>query len=554
LIAAILVRFFQFVRLPRNWAGGLAIPLIWFYTGATGWQASAIRSTIMSTVIILGWILRRPNNLLNSLSASAILILLWQPEQLFQAGFQLSFILLASFAVWPAIAPNEPWPEPAVHLGQSETDSFERKPKITLWSRALGRIYEQTTGRDPFLPSQLRPWWRRKMDDPIIFLLGGINISLASLLGSLPVIALYFNLISYSSLVANLVIVPISGITLASSLASWALAWFPTLSILANWISWGTMWFMVWFCRKLESFSWTYEYVQSPSALTIIAYYVTFLAVVNGWLRKKWALCSIIALVLIAAGTSIWREQTTTTITMLPGSGTIFIDRPSSGEDLLIDCGREREVYSMLKPFLHSRGVDSLEAVVLTHGDVTHVGGYSRLVEEFRVATTLTSTARSHSPAYRRIIRDLKDDPKRWRKIAEPDNVRGWTVLHPTPAQDYARADDEAVVLARTIEGHRILLLSELGAAGQERLLQSGADLKSEILFCGIGNDGHPPRPALLDQIKPSLIILSGNDSKSAKAAQELRARHWNVQTTREEGAVWIEIHAGKLDFRGIRR
>lgn len=60
LIAGILVSLLRVLQLPRGACGWVVIPLIWFYTHATGWQSSAIRSTIMMTVIIAGWMLHRP--------------------------------------------------------------------------------------------------------------------------------------------------------------------------------------------------------------------------------------------------------------------------------------------------------------------------------------------------------------------------------------------------------------------------------------------------------------------------------------------------------------
>jgi hypothetical protein len=65
LIAGILVSLLRVVQIPRGGCGVVVIPLIWFYTAATGWQASAIRSTVMMTIIIAGWALERPSLLLN---------------------------------------------------------------------------------------------------------------------------------------------------------------------------------------------------------------------------------------------------------------------------------------------------------------------------------------------------------------------------------------------------------------------------------------------------------------------------------------------------------
>ncbi|HUS37288.1 MAG TPA: ComEC/Rec2 family competence protein, partial [Verrucomicrobiae bacterium] len=501
MIAGILVNALRWLRLSRNWAGGIAIPLIWFYTGATGWQASAIRSTIMCSVIIFGWLLKRPNNLLNSLAASAVLIFVWQPEQLFQTGFQLSFILLLSFAVWPGLSPNTPWPDPSMYLGYVEPEEFGRTPDLNRWTLFMAKTYEKLTGRDPLLPAELRPRWRQRLDPVVRGLLGGLNVSLASLLGSLPVIAQYFNLISFSSLLANLVIVPLSGIALALSTGSLVLGWIPFLPEAFNFVSWKTMWLMVAICRNLESFTWTYEYVQAPGAFVVIAYYLGILALLNGRYRIAIASAAIVLSI------PLWREATTHTVTVLPGTGIIYVDAPWSRNDLLVDCGRNHEVATIVKPFLRSRGVDRLNAVALTHGDVAHVEGYSRLVDEFRPKLTYTSGARSRSPIYRRIVRTLEETPSKRRVVAAGDEICGWRVLHPAVGEDFQRGDDEALVLSKTIDGKTITFLSDLGRNGQQALAARGA-LKSNVVIAGVPNEGEPLRPELMDALKPELIVV----------------------------------------------
>ena len=99
LVAGLLVKLFQLFRLSREQAGLGAIPCVWLYVAATGWQPSAIRSAIMASVILVGSALHRPSDLLNSLSAAAALILLMEPDQLFQSGFQLSFGAVAGLVV-----------------------------------------------------------------------------------------------------------------------------------------------------------------------------------------------------------------------------------------------------------------------------------------------------------------------------------------------------------------------------------------------------------------------------------------------------------------------
>src|ERR1700742_4218171 len=85
LIAGMLVAILRALQISRAWCGVIAIPAIWFYTAATGWEPSAVRASVMMTVVLGGWSLKRPGDLLNSLAAAAFLILEWDPRQLFEA-------------------------------------------------------------------------------------------------------------------------------------------------------------------------------------------------------------------------------------------------------------------------------------------------------------------------------------------------------------------------------------------------------------------------------------------------------------------------------------
>src|SRR4029434_10528938 len=128
LISGILVAALRVFRVPRVACGLIVVPFLWIYTGFTGWHASAIRSTIMMSVIIAGWSIRRPSDLLNSLAAAAFIILLLDPSQLFQAGFQLSFSVVLSLALFIPV---------------------------------LDALRTRLLRYDPLVPEDLRPRWQR---------------------------------------------------------------------------------------------------------------------------------------------------------------------------------------------------------------------------------------------------------------------------------------------------------------------------------------------------------------------------------------------------------
>ncbi|MGH7991660.1 MAG: ComEC/Rec2 family competence protein, partial [Limisphaerales bacterium] len=99
LISGMLVALLRVLQVSRAWCGAIAIPLIWFYTAATGWESSAIRASVMMTIVLGGWALKRPSDLINSLAAAAFIILIWEPQQLFEASFQLSFSVMLTIGL-----------------------------------------------------------------------------------------------------------------------------------------------------------------------------------------------------------------------------------------------------------------------------------------------------------------------------------------------------------------------------------------------------------------------------------------------------------------------
>ena len=140
----------RWLRVPRTFSA-LLLPLLWFYVHLTGWPPSAIRAAVMLTIVIGGWMLKRPVDVLNSLCAAALIILLWQPQQLFQAGFQLSFCVV--FCI------------------------FLVTPRFDELLQRLLRI-------DPLLPENLRPRWQITLLKPIRWFLH--LVSTHSLRGSAP--------------------------------------------------------------------------------------------------------------------------------------------------------------------------------------------------------------------------------------------------------------------------------------------------------------------------------------------------------------------------------
>ena len=520
LIAGILMAILRVTRMPRLGCGLIIIPLIWLYTAATGWQSSAIRATIMMTILVGGWALKRPSDLLNSLAAAAFIILLWEPQQLFQASFQLSFFVVLS---------------------------------IALFLPPLEKLRQHLFKTDPFLPLELIPRWKRWLLAPLRIVGAWLAISLAAWLGSWPLIAFYFHLFSPITLLANLLIVPMASAALACSLGSLICgAWFPWAVILFNNSAWFWMSAAVHISNTVTKLPGAFFYVASPAWVDLFIYYGILTAALSGfarlWKRRLW---TATALALIALFYFVrWENaRRTVNLTVLPlnGGSSVFVHASKLTRALLVDCGDSNSVEFATIPYLHAQGINKLPCLALTHGDIRNIGGTEELLSAIPVNQVITSSLHFRSPSYRQIIQNLLAAPERWRILNRGDQMGAWRVLHPESKDHFSQADDGALVLESEFYGTRILLLSDLGQTGQSALVQRNHSLRAEIVIAGLPEQGEPLNQDFLRVVQPQVIIIVDSEFPATKRAppelkKRLEGSGATVIYTRETKAVKISV------------
>jgi len=160
----------------------LALPVLVAYGIATGMGASCVRAMVMC-VLILGadWI-HRPAVVLNSLGGAGLLLLLWDGNNLFQGGFQLSFGIVLTLA---------------------------------LCVRPLASRLHRTLEPDALLPKRLWSQWQKHLlaiGRPIA---EACSVSLIAWISGLPWSLLLFHQITPIGVLVNLVAVPVAFVNLA---------------------------------------------------------------------------------------------------------------------------------------------------------------------------------------------------------------------------------------------------------------------------------------------------------------------------------------------------
>ena len=196
IIAGIISKLFR-RAFGAKWSIPLAIIAIAVYTLLAGADASVVRAALMGSIVLLGDGFHRPSNGLASLAAASFLMTAHNPGTLWDAGFQLS-----AAATLGLILYAEPFTQTATRLLARFTSTQNA-------DRLLGAVGEFSI------------------------------LTLAAQVTTLPLMAFYFHQISFISLLANILILPVQphvmvlgGIAAIGALIAQPLGW------LLAWLAW----------------------------------------------------------------------------------------------------------------------------------------------------------------------------------------------------------------------------------------------------------------------------------------------------------------------------
>lgn len=524
LISGIFVQLLKGMRVPRAWSGWAIIPLLWAYTAATGWQASALRASVMMTLVLASWSLRRPVDLLNSLGAAALAILAFDPQQLFQAGFQLSFLVVFSLAVLT--------------------------PRLGGWHSKLRWV-------DPWVPERLIPPWRFKLEAALRWVDQALATSLAAWLGSVTLTAEYFHLIAPSGLLANVIVVPIGNLALMCQLGSLLCGHgLAELGELFNLSGWFWMHVMIRICETMADWPGSHAYVHAPGAaaclLALAAMAALLLESPNRWRLLVWSGLPV------AVAMSLWMErwhrsqrETRLTVLNLPLSRSLFVDLRGSQDDVVLDTGADDDTKRVLTPFLHSLGKNSLPLVIITQGDLAHAGGLQRFLDHFDPPAGMVPDQRFRSPAHRAAMAAMEERKMRLDRIQRGDQFGAWEVLHPVPQERPRQGDDAAAVLRLEAEGVRVLFCGSLGESARKSLLHAPHSILADVLLCAIPARDDPLDEETLRSISPRHVLITERENQLRRSAilkQRLNRLGIPWHSTFESGTLQVRLQSGSFE------
>ena len=431
------------------------IGLVFIYAFVTGWRPSAARAAFMTALLLLAPLANRRARLQNSLGAAALILLAADTHQLFQPGFQLSFGVLWAIALLapPLLAGLQPW-----------------------------------CRLDPFLPAILasrRQRWAAAARTGAASL---ACVSAAAWAGSLPFMIGHFQTVTPVALVANLILVPASGLCLTLACASLA-------------------------CAALQ----LHGAVVLANGLNALL--AKLMVAAAGWFAS-WP---------GAHGSLDLRLQpppspASLRVFHLPGGGGASHLRCGT-RHWLLDTGNLRPWRSVLRPYFSQQGINRLDGLILSHADMAHCGAAPLALASMQAARLHTSL---HEPwrfdppfaSLRQLGRLTPPDGPVWQRHAIDARLvlapAGGlpvtaTVLHPGADDRHEKADDRALVLQLAVGRLRLLWLNDAGFITEKRLLERRADLACDILIRNQHGSDVSGLPELLRAAQPRALICAGD-------------------------------------------
>ena len=236
----------------------ILLALIWFYALLTGLSPSIMRASLMITFVLFGELIHRKGFALNSIAASAFVLLLMDPNNLFAIGFQLSYVAVVGIVLLQ---------KPIYNL-------------LYVKNKLLDKLWEIT------------------------------SVSMAAQIATMPFAIYYFNQFTPYFWLSNLLMTPLSFVVIMSGMLLLMLSWVPWLNMALGKVVWYSIHVMNGVVSWIEGLPFSlvkglymndFQFVLSIMLLMLLLLFVN--------LGKKRMMMELLVVSAVFAFSLAWRSQ-----------------------------------------------------------------------------------------------------------------------------------------------------------------------------------------------------------------------------------------------------
>ncbi|HET7814663.1 MAG TPA: DNA internalization-related competence protein ComEC/Rec2 [Candidatus Baltobacteraceae bacterium] len=513
-VALLVLAVLKRLRLPRPLVCAGGAIAVWVYVLFSGAHLPSVRAASMVSFGIAAYALGRATLSWNAYGAAMLLVAVLRPHSVTSASFALSFSCVGAILLL--------------------ANPFER----ALESFAFPNVLKEA-----------------------------LSVAAATQIGTWPLTAAVFCLFAPYALLANVLVVPVVGATMLLGAVQLLTAKMPLLAQSAAALN---QELLAWIAGAVSTFAAMPHAAVPlhPPPLVIIALYdcaIVALVLTDDMRRRGYAAgIAALAVLWIALPPPVADGKLRVTVLDVGQADGIVIRTPR-GHTILVDAGgrlergapgaqsaAEQIGEKIVVPFLRRSGVDSIDALILSHPHGDHAGGTPVVLRDVRVGEFADSGQRYGGYAYNDALQTARSERV---PMAHPRAGDVWrlddgitlTFIGPSLPliQSNNTINDNSIAFILQYKSFRMLFTGDAGVAAEQRFLNEGIDLHAQVLKVGHHGSAYSSGAQFIAAVHPTYAIVSvgrhnlfGHPAPST--IETLRRFGASVYRTDTEGAATI--------------
>ena len=526
---------FKKLKLNKNIRKVLTSLVLFMYLYLVDFSVSATRAVIMSTIVIMQMLFYRKQDTITTIAFSSIIILINNPYSILNIGFLLSYggtIGIILFVNRISI--------------ESKEDFFQR--------------------------------FKSYLKDICI-----VTISAQTII--MPIIIYYFNTISFTFIISNIIASLIIGPIIMIGLVIIAISFFkiPIISLIIRFYNILIV-ILVRTADIISKIPMSKIYLKTPTTLEIIFYYsVVFLIALliyikksnrkfikktiqidiynlkNFFINNRNKVLIFISIVSLISITSIKIPKELKINFIDVGQGDSCLITTPQNKKVIVDSGGS-ESYdvgkNVLLPYLLDKRITKIDYIMISHFDTDHCKGFEYVLENIKVKNVIISKQSETSENFKQIMKIIRK--KRINLIIvqketkiKIDNFTTVDILSPQSENIADNMNDNSIVAKFEAYNFSILFTGDASEKIEKELIKEKINLKSDILKVSHHGSKTGTSEEFLKSVKPKIALIGvGENNKFGHPTKDVIKRltenKIKIYRTDTDGEIRIKIKKSK--------